>query len=180
MAKLDLSCDGRLEVHPFVTENKIGAMGQMIEAASRGGYAAEMASVQLKETLSRSDAAFSLAHLINIRNLPEYDKAPREWTKIASVETVDDFEPTTFQRLVPNMDQLKFGKGNKGVAGVSPKVAELDTYQYAYGYSEESVKAAIEKRGFKWGISLEKMIGDVRREIRRIPGDMLDIALDTD
>jgi hypothetical protein len=180
MTKLDLTAGGRLEVSPFVNQKKIEAMSHLIAVSQSGGFAAEKARVQLKETLSTSDAIFSLAHLVNIRNLPEYDAAPRQWTKIAAVETVDDFTPTSFQRLVPNFDNLKFGKGNKGKPGVSPVVAELDTYQYAYGYAEESVKFAIEKRGFKWGVSLERIINNASREIRQIPGDMLNVALDTD
>lgn len=177
---IDLTANGRLSVHPFVTERKLGKMTEIIEGATMGGYAAERARTDLKETLSTSDAVFSLAHLANIRNLPEYDEGPgRQWNLIASTETVDDFKPTTFYSLRTNFAGLEHGKDNDG-AQVSPKVAELDTYQYAYGYAEESIRVAIEKRGFKWGISLEEIINDPSRQIRRVPGDMLQVALDTD
>lgn len=180
MTRIDLTEGGRLEVSPFVNEAKYLEMSALVAESRRGGFEGETARLRLRETLAKTDALFSLAHLANVRNLPEYDEAPREWRKIAAVETVDDFEPQTFQRVVANFDNLKFGKGNKGKAGVAPKVAELDTYQYAYGYAEEHVKAAIEKRGFKWGLSLERLLSNVGREIRNLPGDMLNIALDTD
>lgn len=176
---IDLTADGRLEVHPFVNVKRIERMKEMIEGATMGGFAAERARTDLKETLSTSDAAFSLAHLANLRNLPEFDEAPRQWNLIASTETVDDFKPTTFYSLRQNLSGLQHGKDNDG-ANVSPRVAELDTYQYSYGYEEESISFAIEKRGFKWGISLEEIINDPSRRIRTIPGDMLEIALDTD
>ena len=173
---IDLSMDGRLAVHPFVTEQKIDKMSTLIEQATRGG---RLAKAELAESLSTSDAAFSLAHLMNIRNLPEYDKAPREWTKIAQPFEVDNFKDATFYSLRANFSNLEHGKGNKGHQ-VSPVVAEGDTYQYAYGYEEESLKTAIEKRGFKFGVTLEDIINDVTGQIRQIPGDMLQIALDTD
>lgn len=178
--KIDLSAEGRLEVHPYVNERKLGRMQEMIEGATMGGYAAERARTDLKETLSTSDAVFSLAHLANLRNLPDFDEAPRQWNLIASTETVDDFKPTSFYSLRQTLgDGLEFGKDTDG-NHVSPKVAELDTYQYAFGYEEESIRVAIEKRGFKYGLSLEEIINDPSRRIRTVPGDMLNIALDTD
>lgn len=179
MTALDLTCNGRLEVSPFVNPRKAARMSEMVSAINLGGYASERAAVDLKETLATTDGVFSFAHLANIRNLPEWDKAERQWSKIAAVETVDDFEEVTFQRLAFNFDTLKHGKGTKG-AQVSPRVAELDTYQYAFGYTEETVKAAIEKRGFKFGLSLERILSRLRPYVRDLPGDMLEIALDTD
>jgi hypothetical protein len=181
MAKLDLTCENRLEVNSFVTERKFLRMGEMIAGIQQGGFAAERAATDLKESLATTDASFSLAHAMNVRNLPDYDEAPRNWAKIAAVETVDDFEPMTFETLRMNVgENLKFGKGNKGKPGVSPRVAEGDTYQYTYGYSEERIKAAIEKRGFKFGLTLERILSRLRPTVRQLPGDMLSIALDTD
>lgn len=179
MSKLDLTCAGRLEVAPFVNERKVLAMREMIKGINFGGFAAERAATDLRETLATTDGVFSFTHLANIRNLPEWDKAERQWTKIAKVETVDDFEKTTFSRLDFSFETLKHGKGNKG-ARISPKVGELDTYQYAYGYTEEQVQAAIEKRGWKFGLSLERILSRLRPYVRDLPGDMLEIALDTD
>ncbi|ALJ19497.1 phage major capsid protein [Microbacterium sp. No. 7] len=181
MTAIDLTCENRLEVNPFVTERKYLRMTEMVGALAQGGFAAQRAEVDLAESLATTDASFSLTHLLNVRNLEQFDKAERHWTKIADVETVDNFEPVTFESFWIDLgDQLKYGKGNKGKAGVSPRVAEGDTYQYTSGYSEENVKAAIEKRGFKYGVTLERLLSRLRPLIRRLPDDMLQIALDTD
>lgn len=178
MSKLDLTCDGRLHVHPLVSERAVVEMRNMVEDALVGN---KRAKLRLEETLSSSDAIFSLAQLINMRNLPQYDEAPRQGNLIASSETVDDFRPATFYSLAYNLGaDLKYGKDTDGNPGIAPKVAELDTYQYTFGYSEESVQFAIEKRGFKFGVSLERFVNDATGEIRRVPGDMLQIGLDTE
>lgn len=181
MTRLDLTCENRLEVSPFVTQRKYEHMSNMIEGLAMGGFSAERAATDLKESLSTTDAAFSFAHIMNVRNLPQFDEATRQWTKIAAVETVDDFEPVTFESLWIDLgEKLKNGKGNKGKKGVAPRVAEGDTYQYTTGYSQENVKAAIEKRGFKYGVTLERILGRLRPLVRQLPNDMLQIGLDTD
>jgi hypothetical protein len=181
MTRLDLTCEHRLEVSPFVSEKKYLHMLSMIEGVQMGGFSAERAATDLKESLSTTDAVHSFAHAMNVRNLAQFDEAPRNWTKIADVETVDDFEPITFESFWLDLgEKLKHGKGNKGKPGISPRVAEGDTYQYTTGYSEERVKTAIEKRGFKYGVTLERIISRLRPVIRQLPGDMLTIALDTD
>lgn len=181
MTRLDLTCENRLEVNPHVSERKYLAMAEMVAGTQMGGFAAERATTDLRESLATTDGVFSFTHLLNVRNLPEFDKAERQWTKIASVETVDDFEPTTFESFRIDLgDKLKYGKGNKGKAGVAPRVAEGDTYQYTTGYSQENVKVAIEKRGFKYGVTLERILSRLRPVIRQLPDDMLQIGLDTD
>lgn len=179
MTKIDLSQKGRLEVAPYVSERKYLRMIDMVSGINMGGFSAERAAVDLAESLATTDASFSLAHAMNIRNLEGWDKAERQWTKIANIETVDDFEPQTFYRLAFDFDTLKHGKGTGGHQ-VSPVVAEGDTYQYAYGFTEEQIKAAIEKRGWKFGLTLERILSRLRPYVRQLPGDMLNIALDTD
>lgn len=181
MSRLDLTFGHRLEVNPHVTERKFLAMSKMVEGMSFGGFAAERAATDLKESLSTTDAAFSLAHLTSARILADYDKAELQWRKIAGITAVDDFEPVTFETLRFDIGQkLANGKGTKGQAGVSPVVAEGDTYQYTYGYSEESVKAALGKRGFKFGLTLERILSRLRPTVRELPGDMLEIAQNTE
>lgn len=181
MTRLDLTFGNRLEVNPHVTERKFLAMSKMVEGTTFGGYAAERAATDLKESLATSDAPFSLAHLTSARILADYDKEPLQWRKIASIETVDDFEPVTFETLRFNIgDKLKNGKSTGGNVDVSPVVAEGDTYSYTNGYSEENVKAALEKRGFKFGLTLERILSRLRPTVRQLPGDMLEIAQNTE
>lgn len=179
MAKLDLSCNGRLSVSPHVSERSVLRMGEIIEGIRMGGHAGDRARIDFKETLTTSDAPFSYAQLLNIRNLPLYDEAPVQWNQIASTETVSDFRPTTFHTLRANYDTLGHGNDTGGNV-VAPLVPELGTYVEAYGYKEEAVQAAVLKRGFKWGISLERVVNDPIRAYSQVPNDMLSVGVKTD
>jgi hypothetical protein len=154
-------------------------MGQMVEGMRMGGHAGERARTDFKEAMTTSDAPYAFAHLINVRNLPLYDEAPVTWNQVASTEQVPDFRPQSFYTLKSNFGTLGSGNGTGGNL-VAPKVPELGTYTEAYGYSEESAQVAVEKRGFKWGISLERVVNDPIRAYSQVPGDMLQVGLKTD
>lgn len=179
--KLDLTAGGRLTVHPFVTERKLLAMTDMVAGAKLGGYAGQRARTDIQETLSTSDGPFSFAHLVNLRNLPLYDENPYDnYDAIVDEETVPDFNPTRFYALRTSLGKgLENGKDNDGQR-IAPKVAELDTYQYTFGYTQSDASVAVEKRGFKVGISLERAVNDVFNLIQRFPGDMLRIGQKTE
>lgn len=179
MTALDLTAGGRLTVDPRVTERSFGRMSQMLTEARQGGYRGEEARLKLKETLTTSDAPFSFAHLVNLRNLPLYDEFEEVWDPFTDNETVDDFEPTSFQALRYNFAGLEHGKDNGGNR-VAPKVAELDTYQYAFGYTQLDTQVAVEKRGFKFGLSLERAASRIGQTIRQLPNDMLRVGRKTD
>ncbi len=179
--KIDLTAGGRLNVHPFVSERKLLAMTDMVKGAKLGGYAGQRARTDLQETLSTSDGPFSFAHLVNLRNLPLYDENPYDnYDSIVDDETVPDFEQTRFYALRTSLGKgLEYGKDNDGQR-IAPKVAELDTYQYTFGYTQLDASVAVEKRGFKVGISLERAVNDVFNLIQRFPGDMLSIGQKTE
>lgn len=179
MAEMDLTAGGRLNVHPFVTERKLLAITDMVQGAKLGGYAGQRARTDLQETLSTSDGPFAFAHLVNLRNLPLYDETEDNYDAIVTDETVPDFNPVRFFALRTNWKGLEHGKDNDGQR-IAPQVAELDTYQYAFGYTQVDTSLAVEKRGFKVGISLEKAVNDVFNLIQRFPGDMLTVGRKTD
>ena len=176
---LDLTAGGQLTVHPFVTERKLLAITDMVQGAKLGGYAGERARTDLKETLSTSDGPFAWTHLVNLRNLPLYQDAPDNYDAIVEDELVPDFNPARFFALRQNWAGLEYGKDNDGQR-IAPAVAELDTYQYAFGYTQLDTSLAVKKRGFKVGISLEKAVNDVFNLIQRFPGDMLTVGQKTD
>lgn len=176
---LDLTAGGRLTVSPFVNERKALKMAEMIEAGKLGGYAGQRARTDLQETLSTSDAPHSFAALVNLRNLPQYDEVTTDYDSITQTELVPDFKPIEFFALKTNFGGLEHGKDNDGER-VAPKVAELDTYQYAFGYTQLDTSLAVEKRGFKMGWSLERGVNDPFGLINRFPADMLRVGLKTD
>lgn len=175
---IDLSYNGKLSVSPFVTERKFGAMSEMIAAGRLPGYAGQRARTDLAETLSSSDAPFSFAHLVNVRNLPVYQEQVPVFDPIVTTQSVPDFNPATFYNLTFNASGLEFGEDNNGQR-IAPRVGELDTYQYAFGYAQESLNASIQKRGFKTGLSLEAAVNDVYNIINRFPTDMQTVGRKT-
>lgn len=176
---LDLSAGGRLTVSPFVTQRKVEAMADMVAAAKLGGYAGERARTDLKETLTTSDGPHSFTHLVNLRNLPQYDEVEPDYDPIVQEEQVPDFDPIQFFALKTNFKNLEHGKDNDGQR-IAPKVAELDTYQYAFGYTQVDTSLAVEKRGFKVGWSLERGAKDPFGLVNRFPADMLRVGVKTD
>lgn len=154
-------------------------MAEMIEAGRLGGYAGQRARTDLQETLSTSDAPHAFTALVNLRNLPQYDEVQPDFDPIVQTELVPDFKPIEFFALKTNFAGLENGKDNDGER-IAPKVAELDTYQYAFGYTQIDTSLAVEKRGFKMGWSLERGVNDPFGLINRYPGDMLRVGLKTD
>lgn len=176
---LDLTCGGRLTVSPFVSERKVAAMAEMVAGARLGGYAGERARTDLRETLSTSDAPHAFAALVNLRNLPQYDEIEPDFDPITTTEQVPDFDPIRFYALKTNFAGLEYGKDNDGQR-IAPKVGELDTYQYAFGYTQVDTSLAVEKRGFKVGWSLERGLKDTFGFVTRFPQDMLRVGVKTD
>lgn len=176
---LDLTAGGRLTVSPFVNERKLLAMTEMVASAKLGGFAGERARTDLKETLTTSDGPHSFTHLVNLRNLPQYDEVEPDFSPIVQDEVVPDFNPIQFFALKTNFKNLEFGKDND-TQRIAPLVAETDTYQYAFGYTQVDTSLTVEKRGFKVGWSLERGVNDPYGLTNRFPGDMLKVGLKTD
>lgn len=176
---LDLTCGGRLTVSPFATVRKVEAIAEMVAGARLGGYAGERARTDLKETLSSTDAPHAFTALVNLRNLPQYDEVTPDFDPITTTELVPDFEPIRFFALKTNFKGLEHGKDNDGQR-IAPRVSELDTYQYAFGYTQVDTSLAVEKRGFKMGWSLERGVNDPFGLVQRFPQDMLRVGVKTD
>lgn len=179
MTKLDITAGGKLSVSPFVTSRKVEYMADLVAGARLGGFDGDRARTHLSETLSTSDGPHSFAHLVNLRNLPEYEEDVPDFDPIVTSELVPDFRPAQFFALQTNFQNLEHGKDNDGER-IAPKVAELDTYQYAFGYTQLDTSLAVEKRGFKMGWSLERGVNDPFGLINRFPADMLTVGRKTE
>lgn len=176
---LDITAGGKLTVSPFVTARKVEHMAELVAGSRLGGFAGERARTNLTETLTTSDAPHSFTHLVNLRNLPEYEEVAPDFEPITTTEQVPDFRPAQFFALRTNFANLEHGKDNDGQR-ISPKVAETDTYQYAFDYTQLDTSLAVEKRGFKLGWSLERGVNDPFGLINRYPTDMLNVARKTE
>ena len=174
--------DGRLHPQPGVTKTKVKAVQTLWEAAAQGDKVAE---ARLVESISTSDAAFNAVYLINLQTLDQFDAAPRTWTQIASVRELPDFRPAVLQGIFGGFEGLKrdgtaAGNGQTNPAGVAPVVAEAEGYPYATIGAVEASYGRLKKRGFKVGWTWEARINDGIGFFDQIPGEMLNVALDTE
>jgi hypothetical protein len=168
--------DGRLKPAAGVTKRKVEAVRDLVDRSLKGS---SIALGTLKEAITTSDASLSLAHLVNIEVLPEYDEAPRTWTQVADrTKPVSDFRPVTLVSLSRSWEDGVLGTDP---VHVSPTVPEGAPYPYAFFAEEETPqKAAIKKRGFKFRFTFEAFINDALGTIRELPDQMLQVALDTE
>lgn len=175
--------DGRLHLHPSVSKAKVAAVRELYNKAKTGN---RIAAATLMETITTSDAIFNMAHLINLQVLPQFDELPRTWSQIASVREVPDFRPVVLQGLFGEFEGLErqgsvTGVGYNNPEGIAPVVPETAPYPYAVLGEDESDYGKINKRGFKVGWSWEARINDRGTDFfSRIPGEMLNVALDTE
>ncbi len=175
--------DGRLRPGAGVTERKVAAIRDLWEAGMAGD---RQAAARFDESIATSDAALNAVYLINLQVLDQFDAAPRTWTQIAGVRTVPDFNPVvlagvldvTFENL--KRDGTAAGNGDTNPAGIMPVVPEAAPYPYATLGQVESAYGRLKKRGFKVGWTWEARVNDGIGYFANIPGQMLEVALDTE
>lgn len=174
--------DGRLHPQAGVSRTKVKAVQTLWEAAAQGDRIAE---ATLMESITTSDAALNAVYLINLQTLDQFDAAPRTWQQIAGVRELPDFRPAVLQGIFGGFEGLKrdgtaAGNGATNPAGVAPVVAEGETYPYATIGNVEASYGRLKKRGFKVGWTWEARVNDGIGYFNQIPGEMLNVALDTE
>jgi hypothetical protein len=175
--------DGRLRPFPGVSERKVAAIRDLWEAGMAGD---RLAAAKFDESIATSDAALNAVYLINLQVLDQFDAAPRTWTTLAGVRELPDFRPAVLQGILDSTfvglkrDGTAAGNGQTNPAGIAPVVAELETYPYATLGDIESAYGRLKKRGFKVGWSWEARVNDGVGFFATIPGEMLQVALDTE
>ena len=173
--------NGRLKPFAGVSERKVAAIRDLWEAGMAGD---RVAAARFDESIATSDAALNAVYLINLQVLDQFDLAPRTWTEIAGTRELPDFRPAVLQGVFGGFEGLKrdgtaAGNGQTNPAGVAPVVAEAETYPYATLGSVESAYGRLKKRGFKVGWTWEARVNDGIGFFAQIPGEMLNVALDT-
>lgn len=175
--KDNFTLDGRLQVVPGVTKAKVAAVADLTEKHLRGD---RIASATLHEALTTSDAIFNAAHLATLNFLPNYDEAPREWRSVAGVRQVQDFRPATLYSLNRSWTD---GNGESNVLsanGGAPVIPEGTAYPYAYISGQNAQGGAVQKKGLKTDWTLEARINDGLGVIDELPGELTNVALDTE
>ena len=176
--KNKLTLDGRLKLVNGVSERKLGAVRDLLEAHNSGN---RIATGTLHEALTTSDAVFNLAHLATLNFVPNFDEAPRTWNQIAGLRTVPDFRDVTLYGLNASWTD---GDGHAtkvlGAHGEAPVIPEGTPYPLAYISGEVVQGAKVQKRGFKTDWTLEARINDGLGAIDALPDAMRKVALDTE
>lgn len=171
--------DGRLKPGAGVTKAKVTALKTMVESALRGN---SIALGTLKEAMTSSDAVFNFAYLTNLNLLPQYDEAPRQWTKVAGTRPVSDFRDATLYNLAATWTEgvLDVNSTAGQTDYVAPVIPEGSPYPFST-LSGKTVKGAhVVKRGFKTDFTFEAFINDALGFIRALPDEMRNVALDTE
>lgn len=171
----NFTLDGRLRVMPGVTKRKVQWMNEAIEGTLRGNI---RKSAELVEAMSTTDAIFNFAHAFNLNFIPQWEEAPRTWTKIAGVRGASDFRPVNLYTLTRKWEKGTLGDGDP--ASVAPVVPEGTAYPLAYMAGEQVEGGKLLKRGFKTDFTFEAMKNDAVGFITALPGETREVALDTE
>lgn len=168
-----LTLDGKIRsAQPGVTKRKIEAVADLISGAMQGD---PVKAGMLQEVMTTSDAPFSAAHLVQSEFLPQFEKAERDWQKVAGVRTVADFRPATLVSIFGDLT----GPGVREGGGAA-RVDEAAPYPYVTVAGKEAFYSRLAKTGAKFGITFETRVNDPAGLWERMPQELLELALDTE
>lgn len=171
--KDQFTLDGRLKPSNFkVTRQKVEAADALITAAQRGD---RIAAGKLAEAFSTSDLPFNAAHLISAITIPQFDAAERTWSQVAGVRTVDDFGPVRLQSLFASVT----GSGVATTGGL-PGIPESAPYPHITVSGAEAFYSKLQKSGARFSWTWESNVNDIVGFFDQIPGELLNLALDTE
>jgi len=173
--KNQFTLDGRLRPGLGVTKKKVAAVSKLIDEAFMGSREAKGT---LEEAISTSDAMFNYTHLVGMNFIPQFDEAPRLWTKIATVRPVSDFREVIDYELDPQWDSNTLGDGDP--VFTAPRVPEGTPYPEATFSGQAVSGAKLNKYGFGTGFTFEAFLNDSLGVIAQMPQKMLEVALDTE
>lgn len=165
--------DGRIKPDFHVSKTKVEAADALLGKALRGDKIAEG---QLKEVHTTSDLKFNLAHLITTVALPQFDKADRTWSQVAGVRVVPDFNPVQLYSIFGELTGAGVQANNGGLA----RVPEAAPYPYVSVEGREAFYSKLGKFGTKFGFSWESSVNDIVGFFDQIPGELVQLALDTE
>lgn len=184
--KDQFTLDGRLKPSShMVTRRKVEAADKLLSAALRGD---RIAQGQLAEVHTTSDLKFNLAHLISTVAIPQFDEAERTWTQLAGTRTVNDFGPVRLMSMFGELTGAGVAEGPKdedgdnvpGITGGLPRIPEAAPYPYVTISGQEAFYAKLKKNGAKFGFTWEANVNDVIGFFDQIPGELVNLALDTE
>lgn len=169
--------DGLVMPPKGVTKESVSKVAKLISEAKRGSYVAE---AQLKESLMSGDLASSVAQFINLITIPQLpNDKDRPVAKLAGFQTVPDFRPATLSGIFGYLEGPGVVPSNYG-AGGAPRVPQGQPYPVATIAGVESAYSKLAKNGLRVNWDFEDMVNDTVGALDRIPGQLSEIALQTE
>lgn len=177
--KDQFTLDGRIKpANHLVTRTKVAEADRLLQAAFRGD---KISAGKLAEVHTTSDLKFNIAHLVTAIALPQFDDAVRTWDQVAGVRVVPDFGPVRLQSLFGDLTGAGVaGAGTQGISGGLVGVPEGNPYPYVTVTGQEAFYAKLQKFGTKFGFTWESTVNDVVGFFEQIPGELVQLALDTE
>lgn len=172
--KNQFTLDGRLKPQPGVTVEKVKFVKNLFEKAQSGSYTAE---AQLKELFTTSDAAFSMAHLLNIQTIPQLPEELEEINGLMGERTVRDFNPVVLRSLISTDGVEGAGVDEYGAAAVVPEGTPYPIVTFQG--DEEAFYSRLAKRGVRFDFTFESWINDLVGELEQMPERLLTITKKT-
>lgn len=165
--------DGLVMPPRGVTEDKVSRVAEWVSKARTGDYVAE---ARLKESLMSGDLASSVAHYINLIAVPQLpEQKERPVAKLATFVTVPDFRPATLFGIFGDLE----GPGVTA-EGAAPTVPQGQPFPVATITGVESAYSSLKKHGMRVNWDFEDFVNDTVGRLSDIPGELQDIALQTE
>ncbi len=172
--KDQFTLDGRLKAQAGVTREKAKFVKGLFEKAQAGSFVAE---AQLKELFTSTDAAFSMAHLVNIDFIPQLPEALKDLDGISTERTVKDFNPVVLRSLFNSAGLEGAGIDSRGAAAIVPEGTQYPIVTVKS--DEESFYSKLQKRGTRFDFTFESVINDLVGELEGMPDELLKITQNT-
>ena len=171
-----ITLDGKLEVHPLVTEAKLALAKELFEAALAGN---RIADATLAELFTSSSIGFSLTHLINMQVIPQLPEDEKQVIDgLVDTRTVRDFNPVTLLDLVGLGKLEGAGINSRGALGVVPEGTQYPIVTVKG--NQDSMYEKLGKRGARFEFTWESKINDsLTGLLEQIPDALRNTQRDT-
>jgi hypothetical protein len=171
-----ITLDGKLEVHPLVTEAKLARAKELFEKALAGD---RIADATLAELFTSSSIGFSLTHLINMQVIPQLPEDEKQVIDgLVTTRTVRDFNPVTLLDLIGLGKLNGPGINSRGALAVVPEGTRYPIVTVKG--NQDSMYEKLGKRGARFEFTWESKINDsLTGLLEQIPDALRDTQRDT-
>lgn len=171
--------DGLVVPQKGVTKESVGIVRNLVAEGQRGSYVAE---AKLKESLMSGDLANSVAHFINLITIPQLpDLKDRPVAALVGApRSLPDFRPATLFSTFGKLEGPGVTKADVDLVGSAPRVPQGTPYPVATITGVESAYGKLSKRGLRVNWDFEDFVNDTIGVLDQIPGELQQIALQTE